>query len=351
MSSNPSSRERVGVIGAGSFGTVFANLLAQNRDVVLYARRKEEAERLQRERTYKAWKLHDTVEVLSEPERLAGECELIFPVVPSQSFKKMLQVFAPYLHPYHKILHATKGLEVNFMEGQTLENLEKLRRDQVLTMSELISRETSVLRVGCVAGPNLATEIADGQPAATVVASPFDEVIREGQQALRSTLFRVHANHDLIGIELAGVLKNIMAIGAGILDGLGYGYNTKAMLITRGLAEMVTIAKPLGAAVNAFLGLAGIGDLIATCSSNTSRNYTVGYRISQGLPAEEVIANMEETAEGVKTVAIVRALANNYRIAAPITKALYKILFQGYEIQKGIRLLMEFPYSEDGELV
>lgn len=351
MSSNSSSKERVGVIGAGSFGTVFANLLANNQDVVLYARRKEEAERLQRERTYKDWKLHDAVQVVNDPEYLAGECELVFPIVPSQSFRKMLQTFAPYLHPYHKMLHATKGLEVNYNEGETLETLDKIRREQVLTMSELITEETSVLRVGCVAGPNLASEIADQQPAATVVASPFDEVIRGGQQALRSNLFRVHANHDLIGIELAGVLKNIMAIGAGVLDGLGYGYNTKAMLITRGLTEMVTIAKPLGAEVNAFLGLAGIGDLIATCSSNSSRNYTVGYRIAQGLSVNEVIANMEETAEGVRTVALVRALANNYRIAAPITKALYKILFQGYEIQKGIRLLMEFPYSEDGELV
>lgn len=351
MSSNPSSRERVGVIGSGSFGTVFANLLAQNRDVVLYARRKEEAERLQRERTYKQWQLHESVKVVNDPAIIAGECELIFPVVPSQSFRTMLETFSPYLRPYHKLLHATKGLEVYLREGQSLEALEDLSRDQVLTMSELITRETSVLRVGCVAGPNLAAEIADGQPAATVVASPFDEVIREGQHALRSTLFRVHANHDLIGIELAGVLKNIMAIGAGILDGLGYGYNTKAMLITRGLAEMVNIAKPLGAEVNAFLGLAGIGDLIATCSSTSSRNYTVGHRISKGLPPQEVIANMEETAEGVKTVAIARALANNYRIAAPITKALYKILFQGYEIQKGIRLLMEYPYSEDGELV
>ncbi|MCI4668180.1 MAG: NAD(P)-dependent glycerol-3-phosphate dehydrogenase [Bacteroidia bacterium] len=351
MSSNPSSRERVGVIGAGSFGTVFANLLAKNRDVILYARRPEEASRLQAERTYKSWALDPSVEVVNDPEYLSGECELIFPVVPSQSFRSMLRVFAPYLRPYHKMLHATKGLEITFREGQSLENLEKLRRDQVLTMSELITQETSVLRVGCVAGPNLAAEIADGQPAATVVASPFDEVITEGQQALRSNVFRVHANHDLIGIELAGVLKNIMAIGSGILDGLGYGFNTKAMLITRGLAEMVKIAKPLGAEVNAFLGLAGIGDLIATCSSPDSRNYTLGYRISKGLPPSEVIENMDETAEGVKTVAIVRALANNYRIPAPITLALYKILFQNYEIQKGIRLLMEFSYSEDGELI
>jgi len=340
-----------GVIGAGSFGTVFANLLAENRKVVLYARRKEEAERLQKERTYKDWKLDERVEVVNDPEYLAHTCEIIFPVVPSQSFRKMLKVFSPYLRPSHKMLHATKGLDIQFGEGQDLENLEGLRREQVFTMSELIVQETSVLRVGCVAGPNLATEIAEGQPAATVVASPFDEVIREGQQALRSASFRVHANHDLKGIELAGILKNIMAIAAGILDGLGYGHNTRAMLITRGLAEMVSIAKPMGAEVNAFLGLAGIGDLVATCSSQASRNFTLGYRIAQGLPASEVIANMEETAEGVKTIAIVRALSNTYKIPAPITKALYRILFQGYEIEKGIRLLMEFPYREDGELV
>ncbi|MEO0895529.1 MAG: NAD(P)H-dependent glycerol-3-phosphate dehydrogenase [Bacteroidota bacterium] len=351
MNSNPLSNKKVGVIGAGSFGTVFANLLAQNRSVVLYARRTEEAERLERERTYKTWRLHDQVEITSDPEYLAGACELIFPVVPAQAFPGMLQTFSPYLKPYHRLLHATKGLHVVLNEGEELSQLKKLRKEQVLTMSELIKQETTVLRVGCVAGPNLASEIAEGQPAATVVASPFDEVIREGQQALRSTNFRVHGAHDIIGIELAGVLKNIMAIAAGILDGLGLGENTKAMLITRGLAEMVNIAKPLGGEVNAFLGLAGIGDLIATCSSPASRNYTVGYRVAKGESTQEVIKSMDEVAEGVRTIAIVRALAQTHKFSAPISLALYKILFDEYDIQKGIRLLMEFPYREDGELV
>jgi len=351
MSSNPLSNEYVGVIGAGSFGTVFANLLAQNRKVILYARRPEAADELDKARVYKSWKLDDRVELTSEPQYLAENCELIFPVVPSQNFRAMLQRFAPFLQPHHKMIHATKGLAVSVAEDTPLHKIESLHRDQVRTMTELIREETVVMRVGCVAGPNLAAEIAHGQPAATVVASSFDEVIREGQTALRSSNFRVHGARDVTGIELAGVLKNVMAIAAGILEGLGYGANTRSMLITRGLAEMVALAKPLGAEVNAFLGLAGIGDLIATCSSRDSRNFTVGYQLAQGKSAKQVLQEMDETAEGVQTVAIAKALAQAYHVPVPITTLLHRILFESYDIQKGIRLLMEIPYTEDGELV
>lgn len=355
MSSKPSSKEYVGVIGAGSFGTVFSNLLATNRQVLLYARRKDRAEELQRTRIYhyrgNDWKLDDNIAVIHDPAQLANECELIFPVVPSQGFRAMLKEFAPFLHPYHKLLHATKGLEVNLPEGQSFKGLDKLRRDQVKTMSELIREETRVVRIGCVAGPNLAEEIANGEPAATVVASPFDEVIREGQLALRSSNFRVHGAHDMIGIELAGALKNVMAIAAGLLAGLDLGINTRAMLITRGLAEMVMLGKGMGAKVNAFLGLAGIGDLVATCSSPASRNFSVGIRLGQGETLEEILASMPETAEGVKTISIARALARKYKISAPITMVLHRIMYEDLSPSKGVELLMEFPYTSDGEFM
>lgn len=355
MSSKPSSSEHVGVIGAGSFGTVFSNLLAKNRQVLLYARRQDRAEELERTRVYhyrgQDWKLDDRITVIHDPERLAGACELIFPVVPSQSFRKMLQQFAPYLHPYHKLLHATKGLEVQVSDEQSLQTVEKLRRSQVKTMSELITEETRVVRIGCVAGPNLASEIADGEPAATVVASPFDEVIREGQLALRSKSFRVHGAHDMIGIELAGALKNIMAIAAGMLAGLDLGINTRAMLITRGLAEMVLLGKGMGAKVNAFLGLAGIGDLVATCSSPSSRNFSVGLQLGQGKALPEIVASMPETAEGVKTISIARGIAKAYKISAPITTVLYRIMYEDLQPTKGVELLMEFPYTSDGEFL
>lgn len=202
-----------------------------------------------------------------------------------------------------------------------------------------------------MAGPNIAFEIDAGEPAATVIASRFDEVIREGQMALRSPMFRVHGNHDLIGIELAGVLKNIMAIVAGIIDGLGYGANTRGLFVTRGLAEVVHIGTGLGADPKAFLGLAGIGDLVTTSTSPLSRNFIVGQRLAEGENVEKIISSMDEIAEGIKTVKIIRALAQNHKIAAPITLALYKTLFEGMDIAKAVRLLMEFPFREDVEFL
>ncbi|GAB4412976.1 MAG: NAD(P)H-dependent glycerol-3-phosphate dehydrogenase [Bacteroidia bacterium] len=347
MNSKASSSDTVGVIGAGSFGTALANLLAANRDVYLYARRPEVAAALQRDRAYKGRPLHDRVQIITDLDLLTRRCELIFPVVPSTSFRPLLLELAPMLLPSHKIIHGTKGLYVDLPPGETLQTVKHLRREQVHTMSELIRAETVVLRVGCVAGPNLAHEIVEGQPAACVVASPFEEVIREGQSALRSSRFRVHGNHDLVGIELAGVLKNIMAIASGILHGQGYGDNTKALLVTHGLAEMIYIGTDLGADVRAFLGLGGIGDLVATCSSPHSRNFTVGYRLGRGELLQDILADMDEVAEGINTVAIVYALIAGHRISAPITLTLHRILFEQMDISKGMRLLMEYPFTED----
>ncbi|MEM7372261.1 MAG: NAD(P)H-dependent glycerol-3-phosphate dehydrogenase [Bacteroidota bacterium] len=351
MSSNTSSPETVGVIGAGSFGSALANLLAENQQVLLYARRPAVAKALQHNRSYKGRNIADPVRLTNDLQELAKECELIFPIVPSENFRGMIRSLAPYLNPSHKLIHGTKGFDIQLPEGESLDSFDGLNRDHVKTMSEVIREETVVLRVGCVAGPNLAGEIADGQPAATVVGSRFDEVIRSGQLALRSSRFRVHGNHELLGIELAGVLKNIMAVAAGVLAGMELGDNTRAMLITRGLAEMVYIGKGLGANVKPFLGLAGIGDLVATCSSPHSRNFNLGYRLGKGESLTQIRETMEETAEGVKTIQIVRALSSRLKISAPISLALHRILFEGMEIEKGMRLLMEFPFREDVEFI
>jgi glycerol-3-phosphate dehydrogenase (NAD(P)+) len=337
----------VGVIGAGSFGMTVANLLAANRSVILYAHRAEVVQELRATRHYCGRRLRDQILITQSPQELAEQCEIIFPVIPSKNFRGMLRDFAPYLRPYHKLIHATKGLDVDLPEDAAWDQLPPLRRDQVRTMSELVLAETAVLRVGAMSGPNLAQEIAEEQPAATVIASRFDEVIREGQAALRSQHFRVHDTHDLIGAELAGVLKNIIAIAGGIVGGLEFGDNTRGLLITRGLAEMIHIGQHLGAEVKPFLGLAGIGDLIATCYSPNSRNFTVGYRLAKGETLNTILADMEEVAEGVKTVAIVRALSQSYKFSAPITQTLYKILFEGQSIERSFTVLMELPFTED----
>jgi glycerol-3-phosphate dehydrogenase (NAD(P)+) len=347
MDSKHISDEWVGVVGAGTFGTTIANILAENRNVLLLARRKEMADQMIQTRFHKGQQLDERIDITIDPEKLASRCDLIFPVVPSASFREMVCDLAPFLHPYHILIHATKGLDVLLDEGEEIQDLKSLSKGEIKTMSQLIYEETVVRRVGCIAGPNLASEIAEGQPAATVVASQFDEVIREGQLALRSSRFRVHATNDLLGIELAGALKNIFAIAAGILEGQGLGDNTLALLITRGLAEMVALGKAMGADPRAFLGLAGIGDLVATCNSSYSRNHTLGKRLSDGEKLNDILDDMEEVAEGVNTICIAKAIATHYKISAPITQALHRVLFEGMDIPKGMRLLMEHPFRAD----
>ncbi|MCL4164250.1 UNVERIFIED_CONTAM: hypothetical protein GTU68_028041 [Idotea baltica] len=214
-------------------------------------------------------------------------------------------------------------------------------------MSRLIREKTLAVRVGCLAGPNLAKELADHQPAATVVASHFDEVIREGQRLLRNDLFQVYGSEDLLGIELTGVLKNIIAIASGALSGMGYGENARAMLISRGLIEMIHIGKILGANTQAFLGLAGVGDLVATCSSKLSRNFTVGERLGKGESLAEILATMEETAEGVNTIKIIVRLMKGHQMRSPITESLYRVIHGDITMEEALRLLMKSPFSVD----
>ncbi|MCS6935546.1 MAG: NAD(P)-dependent glycerol-3-phosphate dehydrogenase [Chitinophagales bacterium] len=337
----------VGVIGAGSFGTAIANLLAENHPVLLYERNEALVETLMRTRKIKNYDLHPRIEFTTDKERLARECYLIFPVVPSQYFKDMIIEFSPYLRPDHLMIHATKGLHCEFDIDKV--NATDIRLKDIKTMTELILEQTGIVRVGCLAGPNLAAEIQEKQPAATVIASRFDEVIREGQNALRSERFQVYGSRDLLGIELAGVLKNYVALASGALSGLGYGENARALLITRGMAEMIYIGRSLGAESRSFLGLAGIGDLIATCSSPKSRNFTVGYRVAKGEKLENILADLGEVAEGVRTVKIAKLIIEHTGAHAPLLQTIYKILFENMRIDTAIRLLMRMQVHADAE--
>lgn len=342
-----SAIKTVGVIGAGSFGSAIANLLAENQRVLLYERNKENAAQIQRERKIRGFAMHDNIVMAESLEQVAAECYLLFPVVPSQFFKSMIIDFSNYLRPDHIMIHATKGLHCEFDIDAT--DAQKLRLKDIKTMSELILQETGIVRVGCLAGPNLALEIMDKQPAATVIASRFDEVIREGINALRSDRLQVYGNRDMLGIELTGVLKNYVAIASGALSGLGYGENARALLITRGMAEMIYIGKALGADKRAFLGMAGIGDLIATCSSPKSRNYTVGYRIAKGEKLDDILASLGEVAEGVRTLKIGKLIVDHVGAHAPLLQIIYKVMFEGLEMERAIKLLMRHPVSADAE--
>lgn len=339
------SDQFVGVIGAGSFGTAIANILARKTRVLLYGRKPEVVEEINRIRVSSGQRLHDNIIPTHNLERIARECEVIFPIVPSESFREMIRKLSPFLKPYHILIHGTKGLLV--ADEQWFEKGGHLTTDDICTMSKVIRNETVVVRIGCLAGPNLAKELADNQPAATVVASHFDEVINEGQRLLRNDRFQVYGNREIYGIELCGVLKNVIAIAAGALHGMGFGENARALLVSRGLVEMIYIGRMLGVNTNPFLGLAGLGDLVATSSSLLSRNFTLGKRLAEGERFQDIMDSLEEVAEGVNTVRIINHMVKGYPMRAPITETLYKVLWENLSIADALRFLMKSPFNID----
>lgn len=346
-SKNSSDEKPVGVIGAGNFGSAVANLLAPHRRVLLYARDKHAVKRIAETRENRGHKMHQNVEPLSDLSRVARECDVIFPIVPSAHFRSMMRRLAPHLHPYHILIHGTKGFDIELPEGETIDSVRALSRAQVKTMSEVIMEESVVVRVGCLAGPNLSKELAAGQPAATVIASQFNEVIGLGKRLLRNDHFQVYGNNDLVGVELAGVLKNVIAIAAGALSGMGYGENAKGLLISRGMVEMIYLGRALGGNTRAFLGVAGVGDLVTTCNSALSRNFNVGFRLAKGESLQQILESTDEIAEGINTVKIARKCADYYHVKAPITTTLFKVLFEDLTMKQAVQYLMRYPLNID----
>jgi len=337
----------IGVIGAGSFGTAIANILAEKSEVLMYVRNPDRIEATNEKRYNSGQQIHSNIKAILSEEELASRCQLIFPMVPSNNFRKMIKSFAPYLRPDHILIHGTKGVDVVLTGEERLSTLNGLGRSKIRTMSEVIQEETSVVRIGCLAGPNLSAEMAQKQPAGALVASPFKEVTLKGNAALNIARFKVFESTDLLGAEFAGILKNIFAIAAGILSGLGYGNNARSLLITKGLHEMLHLGNDLGGATKAFLGIAGIGDLIATCSSELSRNNIVGRRIATGDKIDDILADMDEVAEGIRSVLIFNAYCKATGITAPITQMLYKVIFQGKDPLTGVQILMDYNYNND----
>ncbi|WP_026955342.1 NAD(P)H-dependent glycerol-3-phosphate dehydrogenase [Algoriphagus vanfongensis] len=350
-SKNSSKVKKIGVVGVGSFGTAIANMLAEKSAVIVYARKSEVVDEINSLHQTQGRNLNPAIRATNNPQEICAQCEILFFMVPSSGFQEVTRNFAPYLHPYHLIIHGTKGLCLDLPAGQDLKTVQKIKRSQILTMSEVIQRETVAVRVGCLAGPNLSKELIKGQPAATVIASKYNEVILEGQRLLRSDRFQVYGNSDIIGVELSGVLKNIIAIASGALAGLGLGENAKGLLISRGMVEMVHLSTALGGGVQSVIGLAGIGDLVATCNSVDSRNFTVGYRLAKGEKLDQILADMEEVAEGINTVKIIKAFLETTDLRAPITENLHRVLFEDFEIEEALQFLMKFPFSVDVDFV
>jgi glycerol-3-phosphate dehydrogenase (NAD(P)+) len=340
---------QIGIIGGGSFGTAIANLIAQRYTVYMYLRKADSIHNINVLRLHRGQEIHPNIIATDDIQMLTEKCKLIFPVVPSYAFRSVMKQMSPFLTPAHILIHGTKGFDVAY----DIENEphRPISPKEIFSMSEVILQETPVVRVGCLSGPNLAKEISDLQPAATVIASRYEEVVRIGQDVLQNDRFQVYGSLDIRGIELAGVLKNYIAIAAGALAGKGYGENVRALLITRGMAEMIHIGKALNIPSKSFLGLAGIGDLIATCCSPLSRNYSVGYKLSKGEKLPDIIASMTEAAEGIKTVQVMKNVADYLKISAPLVGILYKIFYKNYTIDRGIQVLMRLPVSNDAEYV
>lgn len=332
-------QQPVAVLGGGSFGTAVANLLAENGvRVRQWMRDPEQAEamRCNREnpRYLKGIKLHPGVEPVTDLLATLQGSELIFVALPSSALRSVLAPHAELLSG-KMLVSLTKGIEAQSFK----------------LMSQILEEIAPQARIGVLSGPNLAREVAEHALTATVVASEDEALCRSVQAVLHGRTFRVYASSDRFGVELGGALKNVYAIIAGMAVALGMGENTKSMLITRALAEMTRFAVSQGANPMTFLGLAGVGDLIVTCSSPKSRNYQVGYALGQGLSLEQAVSQLGEVAEGVNTLKVLKVKAQELQVYMPLVAGLHAILFEGRTLNQVIELLMRGEPKTDVDFI
>ncbi|WP_228350446.1 NAD(P)H-dependent glycerol-3-phosphate dehydrogenase [Rhodocaloribacter litoris] len=324
--------KKIAVIGAGSWGTALTiSLASAGHQVSLWARRPAAAAFMDQERYNPTYlpqaHLPDSVHITSNLAAAATDQDLWVFATPSQSVREVAARLRPYARPDLIVVSVAKGIE----------NGTLLTTTQVL--AEVLENVPRA-RIGVLYGPSHAEEVVTGCPTAVVAAAPDLAVAEEIQDTFMTPRLRVYANTDVIGVEIAGSVKNVMAIAAGISDGVGYGDNAKAALITRGLAEIQRLGLALGAEAGTFVGLAGIGDLVVTCMSRHSRNRYLGEQIGRGKTLEAVEREMTMVAEGVRTTRSVRDLARRLEIEMPITEAVYAILFEGKKPQEAVNELM-----------
>lgn len=336
----------IGIIGAGSFGKAVANIIAKNRPVLIYSRKQDKADIINSTHLIDGVQLNERVRATTDLAKITTNCSTIFPIVPSRRFREMMKDLGPLLTPSHFLIHGTKGFALNNIKEEEIEGAQ-ITREDVSLMSEVIRQESSVVRIGCLAGPNLASEILAGKPAGSLVASLYNEVLDESKKLLSSANFRVFVSDDIVGTELASALKNIIAILSGILGGRDLGRNIQALVITKGLAEMIEFGRMMGATPKAFMGTAGVGDLIATAMSPDSRNYRFGVRLGKGETVDEINATSNELVEGLRTLIIVYHLSRNQKIHLPIIQILYRIVYGSFTIDDGLKFLMSYPFDED----
>jgi glycerol-3-phosphate dehydrogenase (NAD(P)+) len=319
---------RVGVVGAGSWGTTVASMAALNTPTMLWARNAETAATINsthRNPTYLGDRqLPGELRASSDLAEVVRDADVVVMAVPSHGFREVMHDAAPLVRPWVPIVSLTKGLE----------------RDSGKRMTEVVTDELPGHPAAVLTGPNLAKEIMDGQPAASVVAIDDDVIARELQRIFSNPRLLIYTNPDVVGCEVGGVVKNVIAIAAGMAAGMGFGDNTRATIITRGLAEMARLGAVLGGQPLTFAGLAGMGDLIATCSSQQSRNTQVGQALGRGEKIDDVLAAMKMVAEGVKSAHTVRTLADHHGIDMPICEQVAEVCHNGVAARDALANLM-----------
>jgi glycerol-3-phosphate dehydrogenase (NAD(P)+) len=324
--------KRLAVIGGGAWGTALGIVLAPRFERVrLWVYESDVAERMQSSRqndTYlPGFQLPDNILITSDLGVSLEDADVVLSVMPSHHVRRVYARMMPFLTESMIFVSATKGLEIG----------------TILRMSEVI-RETSSrfpLQVAALSGPTFAKEVACGDPTALVVASSDEDLTRRIQEAFSGPTFRVYTSPDPIGVEIGGSIKNVIAIGAGVIHGMGLGHNATAALITRGLAEMTRLAVEMGGRAQTLAGLAGLGDLVLTCTGELSRNRMVGVELARGRKLDEIVGSMSMVAEGVKTTDAAVELARRFGVEMPITEQMYRMLCHGLSPRVAIQSLME----------
>jgi len=322
----------IGVIGAGSWGTTLADLLARKGyAVTLWAYERDLVERMAATREndlyLPGFPLAPGLGFTSDLDAAVAGRDLLLLVPPSQVMRQVVSRVAARIVPGTLVVSASKGIEndtLQLMSEVLLEVLPKAVAEGLVFLS----------------GPSFAREVAAGMPTAVVAAAARNEAARRVQEIFSTDAFRVYSNDDVVGVELGGALKNVIAVAAGVSDGLGFGYNTRAALITRGLAEMTRLGVALGADPATFAGLAGMGDLVLTCTGDLSRNRSVGMELGRGRKLEEILGGMKMVAEGVKTTLSAYQLACRLEVEVPITEQVYRILYEGKDPRQAVADLM-----------
>lgn len=328
---------KVGIIGGGSWGTTVGSLVARNAHAMLWARDIDTVNDInqyhQNKKYLAGFPLNKHLRASNSLQETLEDADVVVMAVPSQNYRRVLADAQPFIRPWIPIVSLTKGLE----------------QGTCLRMTQIVEEMLPEHPVGVLTGPNLAKEILQGQAAAAVIAMEDTNIGKALQKIFSTGLFRVYTNNDVIGCEVAGALKNVIAIAAGMGDGAGAGDNTRATVITRGLSELSRLGVAMGGKRRTFSGLAGMGDLLATCISPLSRNRSVGIKLGQGKKIDEIISEMSMVAEGVKTSGVVIELATKYRVEMPIAQEVYKVVTGECAVMDSFRGLIKTQSGSESE--